>query len=530
MNYFIAGILKIVLLEATAALAIIDKLVGEKDDSPYRKERSRAWIVLAALSLFAFVNFGSFRGNGGMIHTWEQFHFYMGAKYLKEVNSFDLYKAALIADRETVNRVRGLQTIREIHTFEQIPVDQVFAETDRIKGNFSPERWEAFKKDWIVWTQMPVDWNGVLNDHGNSNSPAWAIFATPIANLLPLTHASQLAIAWIDMALLAGMIFMLYRTFGAKAASLAVIIWSCTPLLFDYLAGSFLRWDWIFASALSLCFLKKKRYALAGGFLGYAIATKLFPLFFGVAWFFQAAVQIARTRKISKEQVRFGGAVVGTFAVLALVSTAMFGTHAWVDYEERIAVAQKEKFYSIQYSLRTVFLQAAASSPSEFASDWFFPREIKQARTDVEISDYRVAFFLVQLLFTALVFALAARTDEVSAFALGPLLVYVWLIVNMYYWEMLALTALGFALRKDRLALPGVLWLLFDFALFYFYQHTRHGFSEGYVVALFIAFGIIGLGGTEAYALYKEKWRPWSSPDAPQPPAPSRRAKAKPAT
>ncbi|MFL5319766.1 MAG: glycosyltransferase family 87 protein [Myxococcaceae bacterium] len=512
MNYFIAGILKIVILEASAALAIIDRLVGTEKDSKWSKERRNGWIAIAGLSLLAFFNFGNARGGGGMVHYWEQFHFYMGTKYLKEVNSFDLYKAALIADRETVNRVAGLQTIREIHTFEQIPVAQALSETPRIKAQFTPERWEAFKADWIEWTRMPVDWNGVLNDHGNSNSPAWAIIATPLANLLPLNHGSLVFIASLDMALLAAMLFMLYRTFGVRAASIFVVLWSCTPLLFDYLAGSFLRWDWIFALTLSACFLKQKRYALAGGFLGYAIGTKLFPLFFGVAFAVQALIETVRTKKLQRKYIRFAAGVFGTYAALALVSSVMFGPRIWVDYKDRIEVAQQEKFYGIQYSLRTVFLQVAESTPSELANGWFFPGEIKQARADVNLSDHRVSFFLVQLLFTALIFAMAARTDEVSAFTLGSLLVYVWLVVNMYYWEMLALTAVGFALRRDKLSIPGLIWLHFNFALLYFYQHTRHGYAEGYVVALFIAVGVVAIGGREAYSLYREKWRPTNAP------------------
>ena len=43
----------------------------------------------------------------------------------------------------------------------------------------------------------------------------------------------------------------------------------------------------------------------------------------------------------------------------------------------------------------------------------------------------------------------------------------------------------------------------------YLYQHMNRGMSEGYIVALSIAVSILAIGGGEAYALYKAKWRPW---------------------
>jgi hypothetical protein len=122
---------------------------------------------------------------------------------------------------------------------------------------------------------------------------------------------------------------------------------------------------------------------------------------------------------------------------------------------------------------------------------------------------------VVQLLFTALVLAMAVRSDDVSAFLLGPLLVFTWLVVNMYYWNMLGLVALGFALRKERRWLYALLWLHFNFALFYVYQHLNRGFAEGYIVALSIASGIVAIGGGEAWELYKAKWSPFAAATEP---------------
>lgn len=506
MSYFLLGIIKVVILEASAFLLILDRALGETDDAKWAKARKRAWVVVAVLSLAAFTNFGEARGNGTMVHTWEQFHFYMGAKYLREVGWFDLYKASLIADQETVNRVAGLQTIREIHTFEQIPASSVVLERDRIKAQFTPERWEQFKADWITWSRMPMDWNGVLNDHGNSNSPSWAIIATPLSNVLPLNRSSQVFIAGLDIFLMVILGWMLLRTFGVKIACVAFVVFGATPITFDYLAGSFLRWDWLFAVGMCACFIKRGQYAIAGAFLGYAVSTKLFPLFFGVALAFHWAALYLKDRRIRREWIRFIGGGAAALAVTFLVSSVMLGTpRVWLEYKERIAVAQVEKFYSIQYSLRTVYLQVVKSSPRELRDAWFFPREIKQARADVDIADHRVGFFIVQLLFTLFVAALARKGDDASALLLGPLLVFTWLVVNMYYWNMLALTALAFARRDLGRSIAAAVWLHFNFALFFVYQHTRHGYAEGYIVALSIAAGMLVFGVYELNLLYEER-------------------------
>jgi hypothetical protein len=74
---------------------------------------------------------------------------------------------------------------------------------------------------------------------------------------------------------------------------------------------------------------------------------------------------------------------------------------------------------------------------------------------------------------------------------MGPLLVFVWLTVNMYYWNMFGLLALGLAAGRRGLGLFLQLGLLGIFLFFYFYQHFNRGFSEGFAVAYLLAAGIL---------------------------------------
>ncbi len=491
MNHFIAGILRIVLLEASVALLVISRLV-RKDDAPRTRKLNIAFVLVAALSVFAWTNFGALRGGGGLVHRWEQYHFFFGSKYLREVGYFDLYKATLIADAESAHVLGGAQRTRDLSTFDDVSIPVALSDASRVRAQFSDERWAAFKTDWETLAHGDSIWAQVIDDHGNSGSPAWAIFAAPISYLTGISRSGQTAMGLIDPVLMLALFAMFWRTFGLRATSVSLTIWSLTPFSFDYLSGSFLRWDWLFALGLCLVFWQRKRPAISGAFLGYAVASKLFPLFFGVGLIFKALAELVRTRKVDPRIVRFGVGGAASIALCVVVSSSMFGGPSiWRNYAGRISVAQHEKFYSNQYSFHTVFLQFAESSVAEISDGLFVPREIKQGRADVAIDQDHGGMLFAQLILTALVALALANATELEALAIGPLLVYVWLIVNAYYWNMLALPALVWTLRDDegkRGSLAALIGLHAIFACFYLYQHLNRGYAEGYFVGLLLLF------------------------------------------
>ena len=474
----------------------------------------------------------------------------------------------ILADRETVNVLGGMATTRELKTFEQVPLDVAMRDAAEVRGRFSDEQWQAFKNDWATMARLwPISWTQIMNDHGNSNSPAWAIFAAPIAKLIPLSARGQALIGWFDMLLMLGLWLVVWQSFGHRVASVGLFMWAAPPIVFDYLSGSFLRWDWLFAVGLAACFLKQKKYGWAGGFFGFALATKLFPVLFGVALGIRALFEWRQTKVFRKEYLRFGVAAAAVGAAAVGLSTLMFGVGAWKEYAQRIEVAQVEKFYAIQYSFRSVYLQHAAT-PLRGWAQAIFPADLAQRRGDVELckssgdtstatsctkelsgcgdnhrfalecttggqcsclrdgtpsktftrdlpcaqsnpertrmfeqecgfpQDYSFGFFVARVLFSLLIIVLLRRAEDVEAFLLGPLLVFTWLTVNMYYWNMLGLLALGLALRSERPqqrpAFAMLLGLHVVFMVYYLYQHLNRGLTEGYAVAWLITALIIG--------------------------------------
>ncbi|MFT3836137.1 MAG: hypothetical protein QM723_03955 [Myxococcaceae bacterium] len=494
MNHYISGIIKSLILEAQMAFLLFDRVLLDR----FVVERKWVLRVLTALMVLAWCNFVGLRGNFGLVHEWEQFHFYLGAKYQKELGWFDLYKAAVLADRETIHVITS-PTIRDIHNFELVPIDTALTDGPRVRSRFSDARWEEFKRDWVAMVNnRPIDFNRVVQDHGNSNSPAWAVIAHPIAELLPLTRGTQTFIGLLDFILMGVMFFFVFKTFGERTGCIALLMWATPGIVFDYLAGSFLRWDWLFALGMSVVMMKREKWALAGGFFAYAVATKLFPICFGVALLFKALVSWQKDKKLEKRYVRFGLGAAGTGAAIGVLAALMFGGFwCWTEYKERIDVARYEKFYAIQYSLQTVYLQFAASTPSEAIEGWFAPNEIKQARADVDLKDYQGGFFIFKLLFSFLVLLMVLRSDDIGAFTLGPLLVFTWLTVNMYYWNMFGLLALGLSRREERPPFVALVTLHIPFIVFYIYQHLNRGMSEGYIVAFFLCVWMLNFAWME---------------------------------
>src|SRR5262245_46584005 len=197
MSYFVAGILRIILLEASAALLVVSRVV-RPDDRRAQRRLDIAFRVVAVLALFSWTNYGALRGGGDLVHRWEQYHFFFGSKYLPEIGYFNLYKATILADRESAHAIGFVRTTRDLTNFDEIPVERALANEAEVRGAFSEARWAEFKRDWTTISRGSASWAQVMDDHGNSGSPAWAMFAAPIARLCGIGPIGQRLMGLID--------------------------------------------------------------------------------------------------------------------------------------------------------------------------------------------------------------------------------------------------------------------------------------------------------------------------------------------
>jgi hypothetical protein len=514
MSYFVAGILRIVILEAAAALLVCARLARGLDAVTQRR-LDVAFRVVAVVALFSWTNYGGLRGYDRLVHRWEQYHFYFGSKYLPEVGYFNLYKATILADRESAHILTQVRETRDLTNFEVLPVGVALADAAAVRGAFSDARWRAFVADWATLARGGADWTHIMTDHGNSGSPAWAMFAAPIARICGIGPTGQTIMGLVDTLLMIILFVFVFLTFGTRPACVMITIFSMVPFCFDYLAGSLLRWDWLFALGMCLCFWRRGRSLIAGAFFGYAVASKLFPLFFGVALGLQQLGVLIRTRRLDQRIVRFGVGTVAAGLLAVAISSAMFGPRIWRTYRDRIHVTNVEKYYGNQYSFRTVFLQFYESTPLEVRRGLVMPAEIKQSRPDIDIARRRGPFLFWQLLFTALLAGALFFCDELEALAIGPLFVYLWLMVNAYYWNMLMFPALAWALREDdgRLGrLTPLIGLHVVLGWFYLYQHLNHGYAEGYFVGLLLLVLIVVYAASIFWIAAEKRWNKLKPP------------------
>jgi hypothetical protein len=102
-----------------------------------------------------------------------------------------------------------------------------------------------------------------------------------------------------------------------------------------------------------------------------------------------------------------------------------------------------------------------------------------------------------------LVFVISRHDDEVFAFGMGALFVYVVFVTNMYYWQMLLLPAIAFSrgYRRDWRRLVDLLACCLFLAVAYLF--ARSGAAphlEGFVGSWMLALFCVLLGATEAVA------------------------------
>lgn len=564
LNYFISGIIRIMLLEASLALLIFEPFATPS----YNRLKENAAAIIAAAIGAAWLNYGLLHGNANpayvatalplalvcrwlvsaawspapsprvrriqalaprvsrkviaafscaalvagwigigiaartipLQHPWEQLHFYFGAKYQREIGSFNLYPALILADRESVRALDGVTEVRDTETFEMVPIATALKREPEIRARFSAARWQEFRADWATFARtFHEDWRRALGDHGNSNSPAWSLVANPLTHLVPISEPGVWTLAWLDVVLVFGLWLVVWQVFGNFPAAIGFSVAFAMPNTFDYLAGSLLRWDWLAATALAACALATNRYRTAGALWGYAVASKLFPLFFGFALVIWGVFAWRKSRTVDARLVRFFAAAAVTLIALVATAAIIFGAEAWPEYARRIHAAQLEKFYPSQYSLKTVFLQWAAGDWSLIAQGPF-PSTLAQSLDSVHLRDHRVGLLVAQFIFTVLIAQLVRRATLVEAFLLGPLFVFTWLTVNMYYWNMMGLLALGLVLRRE--AEPAARWLLYgiiaSLCFFFVYQHTNRGFTQGFAVAEVWA-ALIIIAGFQAF-------------------------------
>jgi hypothetical protein len=285
--------------------------------------------TMGVLGFLSFFNFG-FWHFPGFVHGWDTFHYYVGAKYFREMHYERLYECVATADSEEpgLRRRVELRKITNLRTNVVEKTDDILAHPERCKKHFTDSRWESFKNDLRYFRTLegPRRWDDAQCDHGFNGTPVWAILGSALANLAPASRLDVLALDAIDVVMITAMALLMWWAFGWRALSVALIVFATNfPSRWDWIGGSFLRFDWLFWMGVGVCLMKKDWPFWAGAALAYAALLRIFPGFLFVAPLIALGYHYVKTRQWDRRFLRLIMGAAVAVAVLVPVSFVTSG-------------------------------------------------------------------------------------------------------------------------------------------------------------------------------------------------------------
>jgi hypothetical protein len=383
------------------------------------------------------------------VHTWDMRVYYPSAKYFDELGFDGLYLASVEAYLEdapgaTEQRVADVE-IRDLRNYEMTTVKNVIGEVRHIKERFSPERWNAFKRDMaFFWRTMgPGGYLGSLRDHGGNATPAWLLVAHLLFRNTTASEGLLAVTGLLDPLLLAIFFVVAWRTLGPRTALVCLIVYGAStfPWFGSNWAGSTLRNDWMVLVGLGACALRVRRYAWAGAALAGAAMIRAFP---AMAVFYLAAplivfvydqsrvkrsLDLTSLREHADPMLRAFAGAAACVAILFVLSTLTFGFgHSWVDWAHKITLHSTSPNVN-HVGLRTLIQfdpSKTIRALSQTGGDW----SVEQARTFLR---RRPLYVFAIMAFTLLSLAAARGRDLRQAALIGMMMIPIYFYPSNYY-------------------------------------------------------------------------------------------------
>ncbi|MFO0757937.1 MAG: hypothetical protein U0359_15680 [Byssovorax sp.] len=332
--------------KAMTAIVAAGAVFYEQHRAGMRRPVSERWkravgVTLGIVAIVCYFNGFKF-GYPRYYHRWDQYHYYMGAKYFREMGYDGLYKCSVIAQDEigvidfdnedTIGKGKiRLDMSKEVrHPDKKIrnlggdnllmPVTDVLAHPELCKSHFSDERWKAYKAD-VAFFRIASGkdyWEEMQKDHGFNPPPVWTILGRAFAEAHPATTEWLQFLASLDIVYLAGMFVALWWGFGWRVFAVGAIFWGCqSSAPFLWTGGAFLRQDWLFYLVLSAALTRKRYFKLAGASMVYAGLLRVFPGLAVIGWLVVVFATIVRTKKMARHHVQmlYGGVLAAALLI-----------------------------------------------------------------------------------------------------------------------------------------------------------------------------------------------------------------------
>jgi hypothetical protein len=309
-------------------------------------ERWKKFIGICLGIMGVLLYFNTFKfGYPKYYHRWDQYHYYMGAKYFPEIGYDGLYKCTAIAqdeigtamvDVDNTGTERPYNLRAEVRKSDKkirnlsgdnslVPAIEFLNDPGQCTSRFTPARWEQYKRDVTFFsTSCYLDkyWTDMQQDHGYNPPPVWTVAGYWLGNYRDASVGYLQALALIDVAYILAAFGALYWAFGWRVFAVAGIFFgtqSSAP--FYWTGGALLRQDWLFFYVMAACLVRKKYPALAGAALVYAGLLRVFPGLAVLGWLVVAGWYIVKHKRMKPEHVRMLAG--GTLAAALLIGTSL---------------------------------------------------------------------------------------------------------------------------------------------------------------------------------------------------------------
>jgi hypothetical protein len=298
-------------------------------------------------------------------HFHEFFHYYLGAKYFRDLGYEGLYDCTALADQQNAQELGQKGHVGEwVRDLDDVLTDKSFADAiahcqSEYVDTMSPARWTAFRADLRdLQTIVPDDWwSDVVYDAGFNPPPSWVLLGGALANIIPIHLAGMptyLVATSLDMALLVACFLVLRRAFGTATAAMAGVFFGASFIAsYGWNGGCFLRYTWVSLIVFGLAAAKRERWVLAGALLGAAACDRVFPGGFAVGAAVPLAYKALRSNADRANLKRFGIGFGGVVAALVLLSVLVFGWGAWRVFVTRIG-RHGDVYYTMHIGLKKV--------------------------------------------------------------------------------------------------------------------------------------------------------------------------------
>ncbi len=361
---------------------------------------SAALLVCAVLALGAYFQLG--RLPAGLVHRWEMFHYYVGAKYHPELGYQRLYRCAAIADAEDGVPSRPERKIRDLRTDGVLLAADAVAAPELCKPHFSAARWSEFKSDVRFFRRgLGKAWTQSQLDHGYNPPPLWSATWGKLVQQVPVGVRRLQLLAGIDLALMSGVLVTLAACFNLRTAALAAVFWGTQAASdFGWTGGGLGRQDWLFFAVLGLGLLRRNHYAWAGAALACSGQLRLFPLLLLAGASLVFAARWFATKRLPDGARRFvAGAALATSLGVG-VSLAQSGVEDYREFWSHIQL-RHHAVVNNHMGLRTLLSAAPVEVSVEATSATRQPHWLAERRE--RLARFGTAFQALGLALAALV-------------------------------------------------------------------------------------------------------------------------------